>query len=116
METIFTILNAMQRVFPEGHFTQAVETWVNIQKVKAFVAEHPNLVFTNQGSTPLNPAALCYTPNSSGRYGMYSGIPDGTPYEEVQAAAQRSAEEEAAEALADLAERVAETALAEETA
>ena len=130
MEAIFAILNALQKMFPEGHFDHAVETWMNLQKVKAFLEEHPNLSFTNQGAPPLNPAALCYSPNSSGRYGMYSGIPDGTPYEEVQAAANAVADAEAnlavlataaeqrsvEEALAELAERVAETVLAEETA
>jgi hypothetical protein len=68
METIFAILNALNEGFSEEVVTNAVETWLTIQRVKAFVKENPGLYFTNEGmswSKPLSPAAEEYTPESS---------------------------------------------------
>jgi hypothetical protein len=101
METIFGILNALGEGFSKEVVVNAVEMWLFHQKVKAFLEQHPGLSFTNEGRMPLNPAAPDYYPESECENGLDIL---------AEAAAQRSVEEE----LAELAERVAETVLAQE--
>jgi hypothetical protein len=110
-ETVRAILNALAANLDEEEVKSAVRGWIGMKDAEEFLAANPGLRFTNEGVDPCGSvipsgggaalcatasgfdttasgggAALCHTPNASGRYSLYSGIPDVDP--EVSAAAE----------------------------
>jgi hypothetical protein len=112
MQRIHEILNALATAFGQEMVKEAVRGWIGMKDAEEFLAANPGLRFTNEGVDPRGGGAalcatasgldatasgldaapsgyagggagLCHTPNASGRYSLYSGIPDGTPYDEI---------------------------------
>lgn len=108
MQRIHEILNALAAAFGQELVKGAVRGWIGMKDAEEFLAANPGLRFTNEGVDPCGSvipaassgldaatsgegeslattscyaggAALCYTPNASGRYSTYSGIPDVDP-------------------------------------